>query len=119
MNSVTQLSTGDDPLAHANALFLAGRAYETLSDWDNARTYYRDALRLYRHLEELPGIAKSQAGLGGVLVSQGYLEKGIVELKSASDLYYQLQKPEEASELENLCQAAQKALERCESEVYA
>ena len=113
LNSVTQLSTGDNPLAHANALFQTGRAYETLSDWENARTYYRDALRLYKHLEELLGIARSQAGLGGVLVSQGYLQKGIVELKSASDLYNQLQKPEEAAELENLCQAAQKALERC------
>ena len=119
LNSVTQLSTGDNPLAHANALFQTGRAYETLSDWENARTYYRDALRLYKHLEELPGVARSQAGLGGVLVSQGYLEKGIVELKSASDLYNQLQKPEEAAELENLCQAAQKALERCAAEVYA
>lgn len=109
LNSVTQLSIGDDPLAHANALYQIGRAHETLSDWDNARTYYRDALRLYKHLEELPGIAKSQAGLGGVLVSQGHLAKGISELKASSELYYQLQQPQAAATVENLYQAAQRA----------
>jgi Tetratricopeptide repeat len=118
LNSVTQLSTGDDPLAHANALFQTGRAHETLSDWDNARLYYRDALRLYKHLQDLPGIAKSQEGLGGVLVSQGHLEKGMAELNAARENYNQLQQSDQANEIGSLYQIAQRALERQASEVY-
>jgi tetratricopeptide (TPR) repeat protein len=119
LNSVTQLRTGDNPLAYANALFQTGRAYETLSDWSNARTYYRDALRLYKHLEDLPGMAKSQAGLGGVLVSQGFLEKGILALQSAGDLYSRLQKTEDAAAAKSLCQTAQRALDQYAAEICA
>ncbi|MEO0538199.1 MAG: hypothetical protein AAF215_30605, partial [Cyanobacteria bacterium P01_A01_bin.123] len=119
LNSVRQLSTSDDVLAHANALFQTGRAHEALSDWDNARLYYRDALRLYDHLNDLPGITKSRAGLGGVLVSQGHLKKGLAELAQARDGYHQLQRPERAAEMDNLYQATQRALERQATEVYA
>jgi tetratricopeptide (TPR) repeat protein len=118
LNSVNQLRTSDDLLAHANALFQTGRAYEALVDWDNARLYYRDALRLYEHLQNQPGIAKSHAGLGGVLVSQGHLEKGISELAKARESYHQLEQPNKAAEVENLCQAAQKAIERQAIEAY-
>jgi tetratricopeptide (TPR) repeat protein len=112
LNSVRQLSTGDDPLAHANALFHTGRAHETLSDWDNARLYYRDALRLYTHLNHQLGMANSQAGLGSVLVSQGHLEKGMTELAKARDRYHQLEKPDKAAEVDTIYQAAQRAIER-------
>jgi tetratricopeptide (TPR) repeat protein len=111
LNSVNQLSTSDNPLAHANALFQTGRAHEALSDWDNARLYYRDALRLYEHLQDQPGIAKSHTGLGGVLVSQGHLKKGISELAKAQESYHQLNQPEKAAEVESLRQAAQRVME--------
>jgi tetratricopeptide (TPR) repeat protein len=118
LNSVSQLSTSDDRLAHANALFQTGRAHETLADWDNARLYYRDALRLYEHLQNEPGIAKSRTGLGGVLVSQGHLEKGISELVKAQESYHQLEQPEKAAEVESLRQAAQKVMESQMTEAY-
>jgi tetratricopeptide (TPR) repeat protein len=118
LNSVNQLSTSDNPLAHANALFLTGRAHETLSDWDNARLYYRDALRLYKHLQDQPGIAKSHTGLGGVLVSQGHLEKGISELAKAQESYHQLEQPKKAAEVESLRQAAQRVVESQMIEAY-
>jgi len=117
LNSVRQLSTGDDPLAHANALFQTGRAHETLSDWDNARLYYRDALRLYEHLKDQPGIAKSCAGLGSVLVSQGHLAKGLAELDKAHQSYHQLQQSAKAAEVDRIRQAAQRAMERQTIEV--
>ena len=69
LNSVSQLSAGDDALAHASALFETGRAHDALSDWDNARLYLGDALRLYEHLQDPLGAAKSRAELGSVLVS--------------------------------------------------
>jgi tetratricopeptide (TPR) repeat protein len=119
LNSLTQLSTGDDPLAHANALYQTGRAYEIMSDLDKARLYYRDALRLYDHLNDALGTTQSRAGLGSVLVSQGHLEKGISELAQAREGYLRLQKPEQANETDNIYQAAQRALERQATEVYA
>jgi tetratricopeptide (TPR) repeat protein len=118
LNSVSQLSTSDDRLAHANALFQTGRAHETLSDWDNARLYYRDALRLYKHLQDQLGIAKSHTGLGGVLVSQGHLEKGVSELAKAQESYHQLEQPDKAAEVESLRQAAQKVMESQMIEAY-
>jgi hypothetical protein len=119
LNSLTQLSTGDDPLAHANALYQTGRAYEVMADLDKARLYYRDALRLYDHLNDALGTTQSRAGLGSVLVSQGHLEKGISELAQACEGYLRLQKPEQAHETDNIYQAAQRALERQANEVYA
>ncbi|MEQ9621668.1 MAG: tetratricopeptide repeat protein [Coleofasciculus chthonoplastes F1-TOW-03] len=118
LNSVNQLSTGSDQLAHANALFQIGHAHETLSNWDNASLYYRDALRLYDHLNDAPGIAKSRHGLGSVLVSQGYLKKGMAELFKARERYHQLKKTDQAAEVDNLYQAAQRAMERQAREVY-
>ncbi|NMF84431.1 tetratricopeptide repeat-containing protein [Nodosilinea sp. P-1105] len=109
LNSVRLLSEGDDHLAHANALYQTGRAHETLSDWDNARLYYRDALRLYEHLNDPPGIAKSRHGLGSVLASQGYFKKGMAQLQQARDLYQQLDRQNRVKEVDNLYQAAQRA----------
>jgi len=119
LNSLTQLSTGDDQLAHANALYQTGRAYEIMSDLDKARLYYRDALRLYDHLNDALGTTQSRAGLGSVLVSQGHLEKGISELAQAREGYLQLERPEQAHDLDSIYQAAQRALERQNPEVYA
>jgi tetratricopeptide (TPR) repeat protein len=109
LNSVRLLREGGDPLAHANALYQTARAHETLSDWDNARLYYRDALRLYAHLKDEPGIAKSRHGLGSVLVSQGYLKKGMAELEQALHLYRQLDRLDKVTEVENLLQTVRQA----------
>jgi tetratricopeptide (TPR) repeat protein len=111
LNSVNLLSHSDDQLAHAKALFQTGRAYETLSDWENAQLYYRDALRLYRHLDHAPGIADSSAGLGSVLVFQGHLQKGMTALAAARDLYTELGKPEKAADADRIYQSAHRAAE--------
>jgi len=108
LHSVQQLSQSEDALAHANALFQTGRAHETLANWDNARLYYRDALRLYEHLGDTPGIAQSRAGLGSVLLSQGFLDKGMAALAAARDLYQQLGRTERAAEIESLYQMAER-----------
>ncbi|MGF1604342.1 MAG: tetratricopeptide repeat protein [Thermosynechococcaceae cyanobacterium] len=118
LNSVNQLSTSDNRLAHAGSLYQVGYAHETLSDWNNARLYYRDALRLYKHLKNQPGIAKSHAGLGGVLVSQGHLQKGMDELQEAHQIYEDLGQPDQIASIDNVYQAAKKAMERQAIEVY-
>ncbi|WP_299484594.1 tetratricopeptide repeat protein [Acaryochloris sp. IP29b_bin.137] len=116
LNSLEQLSQEGDPQAHAHALLQTGQAYELLTDWDNARLYYRDALRLFEHLKDPPGIAKSRAGLGGVLVSQGHLEKGMMELSAARDIYNQLNQTDDVTAVDQVYQAAQRVLQQ-QSEV--
>jgi tetratricopeptide (TPR) repeat protein len=117
LNSLNQLGTYGDPLAHANALYQTGRAYEVMADLEKARTYYRDALRLYEHLKDQLGTTQSHAGLGSVLVSQGYLEKGLNELEKVHDGYLLLPKDTQ-TEFDNIYQAAKRALERSNNEVY-
>jgi len=109
LNSVRLLRDSDDSLAHANALYETGRAHEVLADWSNARLYYRDALRLFEHLNDLPGIAKSRHGLGSVLASQGYFQKGMTELEKARELYQQLNRPDRVAEVDALYQTTQRA----------
>ena len=119
INSLNQLKTGDNSLVYANALYQTGYAYELLSDQENARLYYRDALRLYEHLQDLPGIATSRESLGNVFVSQGHLEKGMSELAQARDIYQQLGKTEAAEKVDNTYQSVQQVLEQVKSEVLA
>jgi tetratricopeptide (TPR) repeat protein len=119
INSLNQLKTGDNSLVYANALYQTGYAYELLSDQENARLYYRDALRLYEHLQDLPGIATSRESLGNVFVSQGHLEKGMSELAQASEIYQQLGKTEAAEKVDNTYQSVQQVLEQVKSEVLA
>jgi tetratricopeptide (TPR) repeat protein len=119
INSLNQLKTGDNSLVYANALYQTGYAYELLSDQENARLYYRDALRLYEHLQDLPGIAKSRESLGNVFVSQGHLEKGMSELAQAREIYQQLGKTEAAEKVHNTYQSVQQALEQVKNEVLA
>ena len=112
INSLNQLKTGGSSLVYANTLYETGYAYEILSDWENARLYYRDALRLYEHLNDLRGIAKSREGLGGVFVSQGYLDKGMLELAKSRELYQQLDKTESLDRIDHLYQIVQQAKEK-------
>ena len=118
INSLNQLKTSGNLLVYANALYQTGYAYEVLSDWENARLYYRDALLLYDHLNNLAGIAKSREGLGNILVAQGHLEKGIAELAQAKELYQQLGKTEAAEKVDNIYQLVQQVLEQVKSEVF-
>jgi tetratricopeptide (TPR) repeat protein len=119
INSLNQLKTGDNSLVYANALYQTGYAYELLSDQENARLYYRDALRLYEHLQDLAGIAKSRESLGNVFVSQGHLEKGMSELAQAREIYQQLGQTEAAEKVDNTYQSVQQVWEQVKSEVLA
>ncbi len=123
LNSLTQLRTinhRDDRIAYANALFHTGRAYESLTDWDKARLYYRDAIRYYESLDDPFGMAKSYEGLGGVLISQGHLEKGSIHLQTAQKFYQHLPKvADKAENVYNLLEIAQRAIDRQPIEISA
>ncbi|MEM7793834.1 MAG: tetratricopeptide repeat protein [Cyanobacteria bacterium P01_C01_bin.118] len=119
LNSVSQLRNSYNRLAHASALYETAYAYEAMSDWDNARLYYRDALRIYDYLKEPSGKAKSLTGLGTTLGAQGYLEKSMAIFQQARDLYEQLQQPEKVTEVNKLYDIAKRTLNDEDIEVFA
>jgi tetratricopeptide (TPR) repeat protein len=118
LNSARLLSTEADALAHASTLFEIGHTYDTaLSDWNNARLYFRDALRLYTHLNHPLGMAKTRAELGGVLLSQGHFAQGLAELEKAREGYYQLKMPEQAASIDSFYQFAQREIAAQETDL--
>ncbi len=105
----TQASSQAPTSAQATTLYEIGRAYEILSDWPNARLYYRDALRLFEDQADDLGTARSRSGLGSILVSQGFFDKGIHHLTAAQETFTQLDLGEEVDKVNKLIQAAQAA----------
>ena len=65
---------------------------------------------LYKHLDNLSGIAETQAELGGVLLSQGHFEQGLRHLGESHEGYLHLKMPERAASVQKLYQVAQKKL---------
>jgi tetratricopeptide (TPR) repeat protein len=120
LNQLRSINHRDDRMAYANALFRTGRAYESLTDWDKARLYYRDAIRYYESLNDRSGLARSYEGLGGVLVSQGHLDKGHSYLQKSQTMYQELPKlADKAENVYNLLEIAQRAIDRQALEIPA
>ncbi|MGD1938922.1 MAG: tetratricopeptide repeat protein, partial [Cyanophyceae cyanobacterium] len=112
LTSLDELKDAKDDQAYANALYQTARAYEYEDNQPKARTYYRDALRLYQRLNNTLAIARTRYGLGNVLVNQGFPEKGKIELEAARELYQTLEKSDKVAEcdqrLSSLCQTIEK-----------
>ena len=101
------LKLKDFPL-YAETSYEVGRAHEMLSDWVNARLYYRDSLRHFTNLQNTSGQAKCHQGLGAVLISQGYREKGLDELRQAVKLYQTLSDEQGKAQVNQLIAAVGK-----------
>jgi tetratricopeptide (TPR) repeat protein len=115
LESLTKLQNANDPQAHANALYQTALAYEYEDNLPKARTYYRDALRLYASLDDPLGQAQSYYGLGNVLVNQGFPEKGKEELETARDLYQTLGKQDKIEEIDRLIASVCRTIDRLDA----
>ncbi len=104
-----------NPRAYANALYQIGRTYEIMSNWKDARIYYRDALRLYEHIDDDLGIANCHQGLGAVLGCQGAFTKCIDELNAARAFYTKLGMTERIEEVDGLHRAAETGQQELDS----
>ncbi|MFN5514060.1 MAG: hypothetical protein ACK5CA_04735 [Cyanobacteriota bacterium] len=102
----------EDPPLYAQALYEMGRAQEMLSDWASARLYYRDGLRYFTDLDDRAGQAKCRQGLGSALASQGYLDKGLTELKAALCLYQDLEDGAGQAQAQKLIESIQTVQQR-------
>jgi tetratricopeptide (TPR) repeat protein len=104
-----------NPRAYANALYQIGRTYEIMSNWKDARIYYRDALRLYEHIDDELGMANCHQGLGAVLGCQGAFTKCIDELNAARAFYTKLGMTERIEEVDGLHRAAETGQQELDS----
>ena len=117
-SAVSQLSprSRQNPRAYAYALYQIGRTHEVMSNWKDARIYYRDALRFYEYINDKAGMARCHHGLGAVLGCQGALEKSGAELAKAQALYQELGIREELTEVEELSVLARSGLQEEKSQ---
>jgi tetratricopeptide (TPR) repeat protein len=113
--AINQLRPKGDPLALANAYYQMGLTHEVMAHPDEARIYYRDALRLYDRINHKPGLASCHHSLGTLLGSRGYLSKAMAEFDKARSLYQKLDMSEKVAEIDDLYQAAARGKQEFES----
>lgn len=102
----------DDLGARADTIYQIARAHHLIGNLDKARTYYRDALRLYEHTGDQRGIADCKTGLGHLMTQTGSIEEAIGALKSARQIYRKLGNKQEASKVEEILQLATRVREQ-------
>ena len=115
LTSLEELKTANSDRPYANALYQTARAYEYEDNQPKARTYYRDALRLYDRLGDILGLARCRYGLGNVLVNQGFPEKGKRELEAARAHYQTLGKQDKIEACDRLLENIRCVFERLNS----
>jgi len=71
----------------ADLLTQIARVHLLLGDWDKARMLYRDALRLYSHLDKKAGIANCHLALGRMMLRLNYISEALKELEIASMIF--------------------------------
>ncbi|AFY75176.1 hypothetical protein Syn7502_03312 [Synechococcus sp. PCC 7502] len=71
----------------ADVLAQIARVQLLLGDWDKARMLYRDALRLYVHLNKKEGIANCHLALGRMMLRLNYITEAQKELETACNLF--------------------------------
>ena len=96
----------NDLNARADTIYQIARVHHLLGNLDKARTGYRDALRLYQHMGNAPGIAACETGLGRLMIQMGLVDDALRELNSARQIYRQLGDEHRIAEVEKVLQVA-------------
>ena len=99
-------------LGRADALQQLGRTHYLMGNFDKARIYLRDALRLYQAEENLSGEAACRAGLGRLLLRLNFIDDAIAELDQACTQYRTLGDQARLEELQAVYTLAQKVKEK-------
>lgn len=98
----------EDLVNRSRVIYHIGRTHHLLGNLDKARSYYRDALRLYEHLKDQEGVAACRTGLGNLFIRMGYLDEALRELKQAKQIYQELNQQEYLQEVEQVIQVAER-----------
>ncbi|NEQ40188.1 MAG: tetratricopeptide repeat protein [Okeania sp. SIO3I5] len=73
--------------SRADTIYQIARTHHLMSNLDKARLHYCDALRIYQHINNQPGIATCKTGLGRLMISIGYIDDALHELNQAWQIY--------------------------------
>jgi tetratricopeptide (TPR) repeat protein len=103
---------GSDLNTRADMIFQIGRAHHLIGNYDKARTFYRDALRLYKHMDNQYGIANCKSGLGHLMTQIGYVDEAVDDLRTAKRLYRKLGNRHEESKVDQILKLAAKVKEK-------
>jgi len=103
---------GSDLNARADTIRQIAQTHHLIGNLDKARTYYRDALRLYEHLDNQRGIARCKAGLGQLMTQLGFIDDAINELKAARRIYRGLGDKPEADRVDEILKVANRIKEK-------
>jgi tetratricopeptide (TPR) repeat protein len=104
--SLTVRRQNDDLNARADTIYQIARVHHLMGNLDKARIHYRDALRLYQHIQNLQGVAACETGLGRLMIQMGFLDDAVRELDSAKQIYHQLCDDRRIAEVEEVLQVA-------------
>lgn len=102
----------DDLDGRAGTIYHIGRVHQLLSNFDEARTRYRDALRLYERTENEEGIAACKAGLGSLAIQQGMIDEGMRLLEEARQYYEEEGEDERVTEIDEILNVVEGAREK-------
>lgn len=102
----------DNLEARADTIYQIARTHHLMSNPEKARIHYRDALRLYQHLDNLPGTAACKTGLGRLMISIGFLDDALKELNQACQIYDTINNKPRVGEIQEILQLINKIGEK-------
>ncbi len=93
----------------AHTLLELGQLYHQRQDFESAYVYLKDALRLFRRLNDTDGIAVAQEALGSLALLTGRPSKAIDSLQEARQGYAALRRTERIRAVDDLLHIAHQA----------
>lgn len=94
--------------ALADSIYHIARTHHLIMNLDKARMNYRDALRIYNHLNNQPGIAICKTGLGMLMISIGFIDDARQELTQAYEICHTIKDNQGIDNIQQLLQVINK-----------
>ncbi|AOW98911.1 hypothetical protein BJP34_05105 [Moorena producens PAL-8-15-08-1] len=94
--------------ALADSVYHIARTHHLIMNLDKARMNYRDALRIYNHLNNQPGIAICKTGLGMLMISIGFIDDAREELTQAYEICHTIKDNQGIDNIQQLLQVINK-----------
>ncbi|MGK7878463.1 MAG: tetratricopeptide repeat protein [Xenococcaceae cyanobacterium] len=93
----------------ASTLFELARLYHLTGRLEQARLYFKDALRLFRRLQDEEKIAAATTALGNLEIQIGKIPQALTHLRTAQEYYQEKDNLERLEEINHLLQILQHA----------
>jgi tetratricopeptide (TPR) repeat protein len=91
----------------ASTLLELGQLYHMTRDFEAAYLYLKDALRLFRRLQDIDGIAVTQEALGNLALQTAHPSEAVVSLREARQGYVALRRDERVRAVDDLLRITQ------------